>query len=91
MLAKPSRIGWVNSRRDHGGLIFIDLRDRYGISQVVFDAKVSQDAFNIAEKLRDEWVVKVIGSVNARPTSAINKHLSTGEVEISVQSAENSK
>jgi len=80
--------GWVNSRRDHGGLIFIDLRDRYGISQAVFDAKVSQEAFNIAEKLRDEWVVKITGAVNARPASAVNKHLSTGEIEISVQTAE---
>lgn len=80
--------GWVNGRRDHGGLIFIDLRDHYGMTQVVFDGKVSAEAFAIAEKLRDEWVVKITGKVNARPESATNKVLSTGAIEISVESAE---
>jgi hypothetical protein len=58
--------GWVHTRRDHGGLIFIDLRDRYGLTQVVFHPDTSKDAFTLAESLRPEWVIKVTGKVTKR-------------------------
>jgi len=74
--------GWVNSRRDHGGVIFIDLRDRYGITQVKCDPKVSAKAFKEADKVRDEFVVKVSGKVKPRPGDIINKKIETGEIEI---------
>lgn len=73
--------GWVNSRRDHGGLIFLDLRDRYGITQVVFDPK-NKDSFDLADKVRDEFVVLVFGVVRERPVDMINKKIKTGEIEI---------
>ncbi|MFH1837959.1 MAG: aspartate--tRNA ligase [Candidatus Kuenenbacteria bacterium] len=79
--------GWVHRRRDHGGLIFIDLRDRYGITQVVFQPEIS-DVFKIAENLRSEWVIKIIGKVMARPDNMINSKLKTGEIEIAVQKLE---
>ena len=59
--------GWVANRRDHGGLIFIDLRDRYGITQTVFDPSHNQDAWQIADTFRSEYVVKLTGVVRARP------------------------
>ncbi|MDP2736293.1 MAG: aspartate--tRNA ligase [bacterium] len=74
--------GWVHSRRDHGGLIFIDLRDRYGLTQLTFDPKISQPALNEADKLRHEWVIKIKGKVALRPDDMINKKLKTGEIEI---------
>ncbi len=72
--------GWVDSRRDHGGLIFIDLRDRSGIVQVVSEPK--SDAFSVMEKIRPEWVVKVAGKVRMRPIGTENPKMSTGEVEV---------
>jgi len=74
--------GWVNSRRDHGGLIFIDLRDRYGITQITFDPKVSKGSWEIADKIRNEYVIKIEGKVILRPSSMINPKLKTGEIEI---------
>ena len=74
--------GWVQSRRDHGGVIFIDLRDRYGLTQLTFDPKISQAALSEADKLRHEWVIKVKGQVALRPAEMINKKLKTGEIEI---------
>jgi len=74
--------GWVHSRRDHGGLIFIDLRDRYGLTQLTFDPKISETALTEADKLRHEWVIKITGKVAPRPDNMINKKLSTGEIEI---------
>ncbi len=74
--------GWVHSRRDHGGLIFIDLRDRYGLTQLTFDPKISAKAWDEADKLRHEWVIKIKGKVAPRPDDMINKKLKTGEVEI---------
>jgi len=72
--------GWVNTRRDHGGIIFIDLRDRYGITQVVLDPKEISDA----DKLRREFVIKIKGKVRSRPAGMENKKILTGEIEIEV-------
>ena len=77
--------GWVHRRRDHGGLIFIDLRDREGIVQVVFNPDNAQDIHAIAESLRNEWVVQVTGTVTARPEGTENPNLATGEVEVSTE------
>ena len=77
--------GWVHRRRDHGGLIFIDLRDREGIVQVVFNPDNAQDIHAIAESLRNEWVVQVTGAVTARPEGTENPNMATGEVEVSTE------
>ncbi|WP_342608502.1 aspartate--tRNA ligase [Vibrio tritonius] len=73
--------GWVNRRRDLGGLIFIDMRDREGIVQVVVDPDMA-DVFAVANQLRSEFCIKLTGAVRARPDSQINKDMATGEVEI---------
>ncbi|SJZ72655.1 aspartate--tRNA ligase [Selenihalanaerobacter shriftii] len=77
-------MGWVQRRRDHGGLIFADLRDRFGLVQVVFNPEESQEAFKKAEDLRKEYVIAITGEVIARPEGTINSDLATGEVEINV-------
>ncbi|MDW7999366.1 MAG: amino acid--tRNA ligase-related protein, partial [Thermodesulfovibrio sp.] len=74
--------GWVFRRRDHGGLIFIDLRDRSGIIQIVFTPEVSTEAHKKAHKLRDEYVVAVRGIVRKRPEGTENLQLSTGTIEL---------
>ncbi|MDP2044241.1 MAG: aspartate--tRNA ligase [Candidatus Omnitrophota bacterium] len=74
--------GWVARRRDHGKLIFIDLRDRYGFTQVVFIPRESGEAHKLAQELRSEFVVKLSGVVNKRPEGTINSKLATGEIEI---------
>ena len=79
--------GWVQSRRDHGGLIFIDLRDRYGITQIVFDPSI-KDAFSAAEKLRREDVIKIKGKVVSRKKGMANPKLKTGKIEVEVSSVE---
>ena len=79
--------GWVNRRRDHGGLIFIDLRDRDGITQTVF-APDQSEAFAAAETLRNEDVVRIEGLVRKRPEGTENPKLSTGEVEVAVRTVE---
>jgi aspartyl-tRNA synthetase len=76
--------GWVNRRRDHGGLIFIDVRDHDGITQVVFDPQ-QPDAFGVAESLRNEDVIRVEGAVRARPAGTENSKLATGEIEVGVE------
>ena len=73
--------GWVNRRRDLGGLIFIDMRDREGVVQVVVDPDMA-DAYEIASQLRNEFCIKLTGEVRARPESQINAEMATGEVEI---------
>ena len=79
--------GWVANRRDHGGLIFIDLRDRYGITQTVFDPSHNQDAWQIADTFRSEYVVKLTGVVRARPEGQENKNISTGDIEVIIHEA----
>jgi len=73
--------GWVNRRRDHGGVIFVDLRDREGLLQVVFDPS-AKDVFAEAERLRGEWVVRVTGSIRPRPEGTVNANLPSGKVEL---------
>jgi len=73
--------GWVHRRRDHGGVIFIDLRDREGLLQVVCDPD-NPATFQIAETLRNEFVVQVTGKVRERPPGTVNANLVSGEVEV---------
>ena len=77
--------GWVNVRRDHGGLIFLDLRDRFGITQVVVDADSHPDAHAIASQARSEFVLKVAGTVRERPEGSANPTFATGEVELAAR------
>ncbi|MCK5014079.1 MAG: aspartate--tRNA ligase [Candidatus Omnitrophica bacterium] len=80
--------GWVHARRDHGKLIFIDVRDRYGYTQVVFVPSVSKEAHDIAQKLGPEFVVKISGKVVVRPEKMVNKDIPTGEVELCAEKLE---
>ncbi|GGX62183.1 aspartate--tRNA ligase [Saccharospirillum salsuginis] len=73
--------GWVHRRRDHGGVIFLDVRDRAGIAQVVFDPD-APDSFNTADRVRSEYVIKVTGRVRSRPEGTINPNMATGEIEV---------
>lgn len=73
--------GWVHRRRDHGGVIFLDVRDREGIAQVVFDPD-REESFNIADSVRNEFVVKLTGIVRARPEGTTNDNMPTGEIEV---------
>ncbi|MDA7589797.1 aspartate--tRNA ligase [Porticoccaceae bacterium] len=74
-------MGWVDRRRDHGGVIFLDLRDREGIVQVVFDSDAGE-FFNLADSVRSEYVLKVTGKVRARSEATVNPNMGTGEIEI---------
>ena len=74
--------GWVATRRDHGKLIFIDMRDRSGLAQVVFIPKEAPDAYKIAQDLRSEFVIRLKGKVNRRPANTVNTKLVTGEIEV---------
>ena len=74
--------GWIDRRRDLGGLIFIWLRDRFGITQVVFEPDINKDAYELAKNLRNEFVVSIEGNVRKRPEDAVNKELGTGEVDV---------
>ncbi|MFH1662047.1 MAG: aspartate--tRNA ligase [Candidatus Falkowbacteria bacterium] len=80
--------GWVHRRRDHGGIIFIDLRDRYGLTQIKFDPDINKKALEKADQLRSEWVIKIKGKVIARPEEMINKKLKTGEIEVAINELE---
>jgi aspartyl-tRNA synthetase len=83
-----SLAGWVNRRRDHGGLVFIDLRDREGIVQAVFNPEISKKVLKIAEQLRSEYVVTLTGEVAQRPAGTENDKLPTGDIEVIVKEAE---
>ncbi|MGF1494798.1 MAG: aspartate--tRNA ligase [Microcoleaceae cyanobacterium] len=74
--------GWVDRRRDHGGVVFLDLRDRSGLVQIVSDPERTPDSYPIAERLRNEYVVKITGQASQRPEESLNPKLATGEVEI---------
>src|ERR1035437_504196 len=74
--------GWVARRRDHGGLIFLDLRDRSGLVQVVFSQAVEPESFKKAETVRSEYVLAVRGIVKARDAATINANMKTGEIEV---------
>jgi aspartyl-tRNA synthetase len=78
--------GWVHRVRDHGGLLFIDLRDHYGMTQIVVDP--DSPAFKSAETVRGEWVIRVDGLVKARSDDTVNKHMATGEIELYAQEIE---
>ncbi len=82
-----SLCGWVHRRRDHGGVIFIDLRDRTGLVQVVFDPD-APETFRTAESVRSEYVLRVEGKVRVRPEGTINKNIGTGEIEVLVARVE---
>lgn len=73
--------GWIHNRRDHGGVIFLDVRDRTGVVQVVFEPE-NNDVFHNAESIRNEYVIEVTGLVRARPEGMINKNITTGHIEI---------
>ncbi|MBK8973592.1 MAG: aspartate--tRNA ligase [Hahellaceae bacterium] len=79
--------GWVHRRRDHGGVIFLDLRDREGVAQIVFDPD-TPECFSAAEKVRSEFVVKVTGRVRLRPAGTENKDMATGKIEVLGKSLE---
>jgi aspartyl-tRNA synthetase len=80
--------GWVKNWRDHGGVIFIDLRDRYGVTQVVFNPQVNDKIYHVAQTLRSEFVIAVQGTVRPRPKGTINKNLITGEIEVIAEDIE---
>ena len=80
--AKVELCGWVDSVRDHGGLIFLDLRDRYGVTQCVFDPQDSQAAWDAAQACRGEFVVKIAGEVRPRPADMVNDRIATGGIEV---------
>lgn len=79
--------GWVHRRRDHGGLIFLDVRDRYGVTQAVFNPATSPEAHAIGSRLRGEYVVALQGTVARRPDEMVNPQLATGEIELLVSEA----
>src|SRR5438094_2878253 len=78
--------GWIHSRRDHGGVLFCDVRDRTGIVQVVFKPE-NKDVFKLAESLGGEYVVQVTGKVAERPAGTINNNIATGEIEVEADPA----
>jgi aspartyl-tRNA synthetase len=84
---KVTLAGWVHRRRDHGGKVFIDLRDREGIVQVVFNPQISQEAYETAGALRSEYVLQVTGEVARRPKGTENRRLTTGDIEVIAEKA----
>lgn len=85
---KVTLSGWVHRRRDHGGIVFIDLRDRYGLTQIVFDPEVIQGGFEVLDKVRSEYVLKVTGEVRKRMDGQANTKMDTGEIEIYIDHLE---
>ncbi len=78
--------GWVHRVRDHGGVLFIDLRDHYGMTQVLADS--DSPAFAALEKVRAEWVIRIDGRVKARPPELVNPKIPTGEIEVDATALE---
>jgi aspartyl-tRNA synthetase len=74
-------MGWAHRRRDHGGVIFIDLRDREGLVQVVCDPDRA-DMFGVAETIRNEFCLKIVGKVRARPAGTVNANITSGKIEV---------
>jgi aspartyl-tRNA synthetase len=85
---KVTLAGWVHRRRDHGGKVFIDLRDREGVVQVVFNPQVSQEAYKVAGSLRNEYVIQITGDVSPRPKGTENRNLATGNIEVIAKEAD---
>jgi len=81
-------LGWVQTRRDHGGVIFVDLRDRSGIIQIVFSPDMPDQGFALAERLRSEYVIEVQGKIRLRPEGSANPNMATGEIEVIVEKLE---
>jgi aspartyl-tRNA synthetase len=81
-------MGWVDTRRDHGGLVFVDLRDRYGVTQVVFNPEVDKGTHELASELRSEFCLAIQGTVKRRPSGMTNAKLGTGEIEVYVSEFE---
>lgn len=86
--SKVTLVGWVHKRRDHGGVIFIDLRDRFGITQVLFNPKIDEQVHDKAKDLRSEWVISIKGKVVPRGEGMTNPKLKTGEIEIEAHEIE---
>ncbi|MDD3646171.1 MAG: aspartate--tRNA ligase [Candidatus Gracilibacteria bacterium] len=84
---KVTLSGWVSNRRDHGGIIFIDLRDRYGLTQIVFDPADNKESWETADKFRSEYVIKATGTVRSRPEGQDNPNMTTGEIEVIINSS----
>src|ERR1700676_232058 len=82
---KAVLMGWVNRRRDHGNLLFVDLRDRSGVTQVVINAERDAAIHEKSEALRNEYVIAVVGTVKLRDASTVNKNIATGEVELGAE------
>jgi aspartyl-tRNA synthetase len=80
--------GWVDTRRDHGNLIFVDLRDRWGITQIVLNPQANPEMHKKAESLRSEFVIRVKGKVGARPAGTVNSRIPTGEIELQAEELE---
>jgi len=80
--------GWVHRRRDHGGVVFLDVRDRYGITQITISPTLSKETLDLVANIRFEWVLKVMGKVQKRPAGMENPRMETGEVEVIAQSIE---
>src|ERR1700760_3751445 len=80
--------GWVDTRRDHGGLVFVDLRDHTGKLQLVVNPELAADAAKVAHEVRNEFVLRATGELAARAPEAVNPNLPTGEVELQVQELE---
>jgi len=80
--------GWVHRHRSHGGVVFVDLRDRYGMTQITCNHTISEQAWKVADEARSEWVLKVTGKVVARPAEMVNEKMATGEIEIEVSELE---
>ena len=87
-LNKEAKVcGWVNSIRAHGNILFVDLRDRSGIIQLVFSSK-NETIYKLAEKVRPEWVIEVTGKISERPVKMINPKIKTGKIELLAENLE---